>query len=170
MKINKEWLSPCGLYCGVCAILIADRDNNAKFKEKLASIYKVPVEDLSCDGCKSNKVFKYCRVCPIKSCTTKKNYEGCHQCDDFPCEHINNFIMPVGKKVMLRAIPRWREIGTENWIAEEEQRYACPHCGYALFRGAKRCRNCSEEVSIDYWIVVLKNILQKKIAWIFYFF
>jgi predicted RNA-binding Zn-ribbon protein involved in translation (DUF1610 family) len=55
--------------------------------------------------------------------------------------------MPVGKKVMLRAIPQWREWGTEKWVGEEEKRYVCPSCGYQLFRGAKRCRNC--DVSVD---------------------
>ncbi|TET59251.1 MAG: DUF3795 domain-containing protein, partial [Promethearchaeota archaeon] len=38
--INKALLAPCGLYCGVCAIHIADRDNNLKFKEKLVDVYK----------------------------------------------------------------------------------------------------------------------------------
>ncbi len=27
MKINPDFVSPCGLYCGVCAIHIAHRDN-----------------------------------------------------------------------------------------------------------------------------------------------
>ncbi len=27
MKINPNFVAPCGLYCGVCAIYIADRDN-----------------------------------------------------------------------------------------------------------------------------------------------
>jgi hypothetical protein len=26
MTVNPDWLAPCGLYCGVCAIRIADRD------------------------------------------------------------------------------------------------------------------------------------------------
>ena len=147
MQVRKELLAPCGLYCGVCAILIADRDGNVKFKEKLSKLYNVAVEDLSCNGCLSDKVFKYCTICPIKACTGEKKYEGCHQCESFPCEHIENFIMPVGKKVMLRAIPQWREWGTEKWVGEEEKRYVCPSCGYQLFRGAKRCRNC--DVSVD---------------------
>jgi hypothetical protein len=32
MTINPHFVSPCGLYCGVCAIHIAGRDNNQKFK------------------------------------------------------------------------------------------------------------------------------------------
>ena len=34
MKINPSLVGPCGLYCGVCAIYIAGRDNNLKLKEK----------------------------------------------------------------------------------------------------------------------------------------
>ena len=28
MKMNPDLIAPCGLYCGVCAIFIAHRDNN----------------------------------------------------------------------------------------------------------------------------------------------
>ena len=40
MQINPDLVSPCGLYCGVCAIYIAHRDNNQKFKERLVTLYK----------------------------------------------------------------------------------------------------------------------------------
>ena len=41
MKINPDLISPCGLYCGVCAIYIAHHDNNHKFKKRLVNLYKV---------------------------------------------------------------------------------------------------------------------------------
>lgn len=149
MEINQNWLAPCGLYCGVCGIMVAHRDNNEKFKQKLAGVYGIPAEELVCDGCLGEVKFKYCRVCPIRDCTSEHGYTGCHECDDFPCDKIANFPMPVGRKVMLRAIPEWRQLGTEKWVAAEEARYICPHCGYKLFRGAKRCRSCREEVDVD---------------------
>lgn len=40
MEINPAFASPCGLYCGVCAIYIAHRDNNQKFKKRLATLYR----------------------------------------------------------------------------------------------------------------------------------
>jgi hypothetical protein len=40
MMINPDLIAPCGLYCGVCAIYIAHRDNNPKFKERLLNLYK----------------------------------------------------------------------------------------------------------------------------------
>jgi predicted RNA-binding Zn-ribbon protein involved in translation (DUF1610 family) len=146
---QEDLLAPCGLYCGVCAILMAHRDNNEKFKERLAPIYGVLPEEIACHGCLSDQCFKYCQVCPIRSCAHEKNYEGCHQCDSWPCDYIANFPIPVGKKVIMRAIPAWKELGTEKWVEQETARYRCPNCGKELFRGAKRCRACKEPVDKD---------------------
>lgn len=152
-NINKALLAPCGLYCGVCAIYIAHRDNNLKFKEKLMNVYKPFVEtvdDVQCLGCLSDEVvFGYCQTCPIKSCVKEKELDGCYQCDEWPCKHIKRFPIAVGKKVIMRAIPQWRELGTEKWVEQEEMRYQCPECRIPLFRGVKRCRNCGISVDVD---------------------
>jgi hypothetical protein len=163
MKINPDLIAPCGLYCGVCAIYIAHRDHNQKFKERLVELYKgrVPgkgtlpnneklsAEDIRCQGCLSDDLFMYCRHCEIRACTRKKGYTGCHQCDEFPCQYIENFPMTVGKKVILRAIPYWREAGTEKWIQDEEARYICPECGNKVFRGVARCNQCKAKLDLD---------------------
>lgn len=150
MEVDKRLLAPCGLYCGVCAIQIAHRDGNEKFKERLVSVYGVDSpEQIRCEGCLSEDRFSYCQVCPIRDCCANKGMDGCHQCDEFPCQLIENFPLPVGKKVIMRAVPTWKELGTEAWVEQEEKRYHCPQCNYALFRGAKRCRNCGTEVDVD---------------------
>jgi len=163
MMKNSELISPCGLYCGVCAIYIAHRDNNHKFKVRLADLYKgeVPgkgslpnsenlsVEDMQCSGCFSDELFMHCRQCEIRDCTKEKGYTGCHECDEFPCQHIENFPMTVGKKVILRAIPYRREVGTEKWIKDEEARYICPECGNKLFRGVVKCNQCKAALDLD---------------------
>ncbi|MBI9082804.1 MAG: DUF3795 domain-containing protein [Desulfobacterales bacterium] len=157
MNVNEPLLAPCGLYCGVCGVYYATRDGNEKFLEKLLGVYqgKIPglehltTEEIKCDGCGSDRVSIFCRVCAIKDCTQKKGFSGCHECDDFPCSHIDAFPMPVGKRVILRAIPYWREHGTEKWVADEEARYHCPQCDHTLFRGAKRCNACKVPVDLD---------------------
>ena len=153
VDVKKELLAPCGLYCGVCSIFIAHRDNNLKFKKRLMPVYKAfakTVDDIACTGCLSDGVvFPVCRSCPIKRCSQDRGLDGCHQCDDFPCKFIENFPIQVGKKVILRTIPTWREIGTEKWVESEEQRYHCPDCGNTLFRGAKRCNKCGIAVDVD---------------------
>jgi hypothetical protein len=163
MKINPDFVSPCGLYCGVCAIYIAHRDDNEKLKQGLVKLYQgktegkgrlpgsgdLSVEDIQCSGCLSEKPFVHCLRCDIRKCTSEKGYSGCHECDGFPCEHIENFPMSVGKKVILRAIPHWRDVGTEKWIRDEEARYICPECGNKLFRGVMRCNKCKIELDLD---------------------
>lgn len=109
----------------------------------------MPVEEIACEGCLSERPFAFCLTCPIKSCTENKGIEGCHQCADFPCRFIEDFPIEVGKRVILRAIPTWRELGTEKWMEEEEKRYICPACSYPAFRGAKRCRQCRAPFDLD---------------------
>lgn len=149
MEGRNKLAAPCGLYCGVCAILMAHRDNNVKFKERLAPVYGVRADQIQCEGCFSDVLYPHCNVCKIRSCTVEKGIEGCHQCHDFPCQFIDELHLPVAKKVIMRAIPAWRELGTERWMEEEEKRYHCPHCGNKLFRGATRCRNCGSPVDVD---------------------
>jgi hypothetical protein len=153
VEVKEELLAPCGLYCGVCAIYIAHKTNNVRFKQALFPVYKAfakSIEDISCTGCLSDGIiFPVCRVCAIKKCTQDKGIKGCYQCDEFPCKYINNFPIPVGKKVILRSIPAWRELGTEKWVEQEEERYRCPECGNKLFRGAKKCNNCKIAVNLD---------------------
>ena len=163
MNINRDFVAPCGLYCGVCAIYIAHRDNNEKFKERLVKLYQgaisdkgtlpnsetLSVTDIKCKGCLSDERFMHCQQCEIRSCAMDKGYEGCHQCAEFPCQYVENFPMKVGKKVILRAIPYWREVGTEKWIEDEEARYVCPDCGNKVFRGAMTCNRCKARLDLD---------------------
>ena len=163
MVINPDFAAPCGLYCGVCAIYMAHRDNNQKFKERLVGLYQggvsgkgilpnsaqLTTEDIQCEGCLSDNRFMHCRQCPIRACTREKGYTGCHACEDFPCDHIKNFPMAVGKKVILRAIPHWRKVGTEQWIRDEEARYVCPECGNQVFRGVVACNRCKTQLDLD---------------------
>jgi len=153
VEVKKELLSPCGLWCGVCSIYIAHKNNNLKFKEKLFPIYKAfakTVDDIACTGCLSEgTVFPVCQVCAIKKCCKDKNIDGCYQCEEFPCKYIDIFPIPVGKKVILRSVPFWRQHGTEKYVEAEINRYHCPDCGNQLFRGAKRCNKCKVPVNVD---------------------
>ncbi|MFX1470653.1 MAG: DUF3795 domain-containing protein [Promethearchaeota archaeon] len=154
-SINEALLAPCGLYCRVCAIHIADQENNLKFKKILVDVYKPfskTVDDIKCRGCLSEKeedIFGYCKICSIRDCVKSKGFDACYQCSDFPCKFIEHFPVPVGKKVILRAIPQWKALGTEKWVEEEEKRYHCPECNNRLFRGAKKCNKCGSLVDVD---------------------
>ena len=161
--MDADLVSPCGLYCGVCAIHIAHRDNNAKLKQRLVGLYKggvagkgvlpnsetLTVDGIRCRGCLSDDRFMHCEQCAIRDCTQARGYTGCHQCDDFPCPHVENFPMAIGKKVILRAVLHRRKVGTEKWVRDEKARYVCPDCGHTVFRGAVRCNRCSAALDLD---------------------
>ena len=163
MAFNPDFAAPCGLYCGVCAIHIADRDDNPKLKERLVGLYKggipgkgtlpnsenLSTDDIKCQGCMSDVRFMHCDQCRIRDCAEEKGITGCHQCDDFPCPQIENFPMTVGKKVILRCVPYRRKFGTAKWIADEEDRYHCPQCGNKVFRGAIKCNQCKTSLDLD---------------------
>ena len=82
MKINPDYLAPCGLYCGLSAVLYASRDNNQKFQKRLVAVYKgklprsenFKAEDIQCKGCLSDETFGYCSRCAIRACARKKGY------------------------------------------------------------------------------------------------
>lgn len=90
----------------------------------------------------SGKTFEFVKTCSIRACAQKKRLKGCHQCDDFPCNNIKNFPIEIARNGILEAIPRWKELGTERWVAEVENHYTCPKCGILLHRHADKCSNC----------------------------
>lgn len=163
MTLKPEYLAPCGLYCGVCAILIAHQGGNEKFKERLVKLYqghiagkgtlpgaeKLTTADIRCGGCLSDDRFMHCQQCAIRDCAQAKGIAGCQDCADFPCGHIDNFPMTVGQRVILRCIPHIKEVGHDQWAQEEEARYFCPQCGQKLFRGVVKCNKCGVGVDLD---------------------
>ena len=125
------------------------------YKGKIAGKGTLPgsenlcTDDIRCRGCLSENRFMHCEQCNIRKCADDRGCTGCHQCDEFPCRHIDNFSMVVGKKVILRAVPYRRKFGTEKWIRDEEARYFCPECGNKVFRGAVKCNRCKGSLDLD---------------------
>ena len=90
-------------------------------------------------------------VKPVRSglVQPRKKVEGCHQCNDFPCKFIENFPLPVGKKVILRAIPTWKELGTVKWMEDRRSkvRRLSPQQATWFFIGWAEVRNWLEHPS-----------------------
>lgn len=143
--VDENLLSPCGLYCGVCGIRTAYLSGKPKFIDAMAKTYGVKPEQIKCDGCRSDARFVLCDVCSIRSCAVEKGIVGCHECGDWPCSLVQEFPVVSARSNMLRAIPLWRQLGTEKWTEYEKNFFSCKECGAQLFRGVRRCRNCDSE-------------------------
>jgi hypothetical protein len=144
MSVKKEYLSPCGMYCSVCAVRAADRDNDQELKGMLAAVFGTKPGQIACEGCQSEETFQFAKACAIRACAGKKRLESWHQCKDFPCDHFRAFPFEIAKQQMLAAIPRWKELGTEQWVMETEKRFTCSYCGSLLHRYATVCNRCQK--------------------------
>jgi hypothetical protein len=149
VESRNELAAPCGLYCGVCAVYVAHNENDQESKRRLAATFGLTLEDIKCGGCRSGELFAFCQSCQIRSCVFDKEMDGCHQCNEFPCEFIEKYPLHHGRRVMLRAVPARRELGIDRWIEAEQQRYRCPYCGARAFMGTEECWNCKEPVDVD---------------------
>jgi len=84
-------LAYCGLNCNECPIYLASVSKNTDEQIRLANEYSTETgrfskEDMYCLGCHSDTVSqKMCGDCEIRLCGTKKSYESCAKCDEFPC-------------------------------------------------------------------------------------
>ena len=126
---------------------MAYRDNNLNLKRYFSELWKISEEDIRCEGCLSDNLFFHCRRCEIRSCTQEKEIEGCHLCVEFPCGKIESFPYPKARERILKTIPLWREIGTEDFIRREMEKYRCPECKTPLFSRATSCVECGREVN-----------------------
>lgn len=89
----------CGLICTNCPAYLATRADDDVDRQKTAEFYakefelKLNPEDINCDGCLSigGKLIGYCQSCEIRKCAKHKDMANCAECDEQPCEKLNQF-------------------------------------------------------------------------------
>ena len=80
----------CGVYCKSCTLYIGSK-YDPKRLEFLASRLNLTVEDLYCEGCRSDKKSILCRNCTFIKCAKEKNVKFCSECSEFKCNEIIAF-------------------------------------------------------------------------------
>ena len=96
-------IGACGLSCSGCKAYMATQANDL---EKLAELAKAwgkqenpyTVEDMKCDGCLSDRVYKGCVSCGIRNCALEHDVKNCGACSDFACEKLTNQWTSFGVK------------------------------------------------------------------------
>lgn len=87
--MDKKYDTYCGLYCGACAIFIANEKDDL---QELAYQCNCSQEELHCFGCKTEVNSRYCKGCYIKSCAIQRKVEFCFECKVYPCNLILEFV------------------------------------------------------------------------------
>jgi hypothetical protein len=146
MQVNSD--TYCGIYCGACSVAIYGVTGRAD--GFVACCTGVPRSALTCDGCKSEKVYAGCRVCPFRSCAEERGVARCVECSDYPCtaykrwQSATRFLPHVGEAApSLDSIARE---GYDSWLSSQEQRWSCPTCGEHFSWYAATCAGCGHSL------------------------
>lgn len=130
----------CGLYCAACPSYQATADGT--YQEK-----GLP----ACKGCKSDTVTgEWCKICNLKSCAREKGLDFCYECNQYPCENLNNFkediLYPYHNEVYdyMKTI---KEKGKEIWLTEMKKRWSCNDCGTMHDWWSMKCKPCGSKTN-----------------------
>lgn len=160
---GKEYLAAaCGTYCGACPAYIARHSDDEQVKmrlQKRSSIGQakpqpgIPdpgwMDGLLCDGCLSGgNLAAHCQNCAIRKCASNKQKNGrCSDCEELPCYRITNLINMGGylhRKEYLPNLKKIREMGAQEWVKYEEERWRCTRCGLPVSWYDAECVRCGE--------------------------
>lgn len=151
----------CGTYCGACPAYLSKHgeDHEARSKrQQLASSARssgnerIPdpnwMEGLLCDGCVSGgEIPPHCRNCSIRNCAEGAPHGGnCAHCQELPCPHISALIETglLHRGEYMKNLAKIREMGVQEWLTSEQERWRCPRCGLAMSWYDAECIRCGE--------------------------
>lgn len=129
----------CGTFCGACLSYLA------KHGEDEAVLRPNPWGD--CDGCLGGGTLaSHCQTCSIRLCAAETQPGGrCVDCGELPCHRVTTLI-DFGnyphRQEYLPNLARMREMGIEEWVRYEEERWRCPQCGLPMSWYDTGCARC----------------------------
>jgi len=160
---DKEHLAAaCGTYCGACPAYLAKHGKDEQMKMKLQKSFSsgtmkalknIPppnwMDGLLCDGCLSSGMLAgHCQTCKIRLCAANKQHDSrCSDCKELPCDHITGLIMMgdyLHREEYLPNLEKIREMGVQEWVKNEEERWRCPQCGLPVSWYDTKCTGCGE--------------------------
>jgi hypothetical protein len=116
----KQMTSPCGLDCFNCAVHQANE--NQELRAMISKRLGVPLEKASCQGCRNENGTIGClnmtEPCKVYGCIQDKGLDFCHECKDFPCDHLHPYAdmaaeRPHNTKVFNLCLIK--KMGLESW-------------------------------------------------------
>jgi hypothetical protein len=155
----------CGTYCGACPAYLAKHGEDEEIKRKRQEISSsapakaqkgIPpsnwMDGLLCDGCLSGGTLAgHCQRCNIRLCALDKQTNSrCPDCEELPCHRITNLINMgryLHRDEYLPNLAKMREMGVQEWVKKEADRWRCPQCGLPMSWYDVECIGCGEKRS-----------------------
>jgi len=134
----------CGLYCGACAILVANERDELEQLLAREDAAQYDADDLTCRGCRTEVTACFCADCEMRACARERGVAFCVECGDYPCQHLQTFQADkhAHHSVVLKNLETIREDGAEAWLAAQAERWSCPKCGRRFTWYEEKCKNC----------------------------
>jgi hypothetical protein len=128
-SLAPAMIAPCGMDCAICS-------GHLRVKKQ-------------CPGCNGDDAGKpnQCVVCAIKNCEgiSASRSGFCFECATFPCARLKRLDKRYRTKYGMSMIENLRtieEIGLEEFVAAERERWKCPGCGGVLCVHKEQCIHC----------------------------
>lgn len=139
MTIRIPEMAPCGVFCGAC-----------------------PSFGKTCLGCASENPAQKRRSkwgCKVRNCCYQEQaLDFCCECSQFPCTKHKKKLLdthPGDPRFTYRhEVPEnfimLGKLGLPAYLAAQQERWICPHCGGRVIFYDYRCLNCGEAVHVTW--------------------
>jgi hypothetical protein len=174
-KGKENLAAACGTYCGACPAYLAKHGDDEQIKMRLQKrlssqphkvLKGIPdpgwMDGLLCDGCLSGgMVAAHCQNCSIRKCAADQLPDSrCAGCEEIPCQRITNLMNMGGylhRNEYLPNLQKIREMGVQEWVKYEEERWRCPQCGLPMSWYDAECVECGEPRSKELFTLTLNE-------------
>lgn len=148
---DKRLAAVCGLFCPACHVYIGTKEDPERLKA-LSLRSNRPLDELHCDGCRSERRCFYCKTkCFVSKCAATKKVDFCGECAEYPCKDLKAFQAEMPHRIELwKSHERIKDVGWEKWYAEMIEHYSCPQCHTINSAYDLKCRKCGREPSCAY--------------------
>lgn len=130
-QITPDMIAPCGMNCAICIGFLRDRN--------------------PCAGCLGDDDHKpkHCVTCRIKNCPEleDKADKFCFTCEKFPCARLRQLDKRYRTKYkmsMLENLEHIRDLGIQEFVANERVRWKCQSCGGLVCVHRDECLYCGQ--------------------------
>jgi len=132
----------CGVYCGACSTYRAYNDKDQALIDWEIKM-GMPREEIFCKGCYSNLINEWCSNCDFRKCVKQKGISYCFECTEFPCKKLIDFSKTRPHRILgLRNLKQLKKMSIEEWLKQQEKRWACSSCGKRLHWYNEKCPQC----------------------------
>jgi len=95
----EQMISLCGMRCDLCLAYQPNIDAHPENRQLISDGwhtyfgFRIPPEDIHCNGCFPDGKTTLDSECPVKPCVTARNLVHCAECTDYICEKLAGILV-----------------------------------------------------------------------------